>query len=160
MARYEKKDWRLDEQQLYAIYNGIIYRCYNTKWVQYHCYWWRWIKCEWDTFEEFYNDMQPIYIKWYSVDRIDNDWNYSKENCRWITRSENSRKANKDFIPETNLYEEKRRPFDPLDVLFDDCWLNIKWYCWEKKKFVDDIEIIDWIEIHTYYEQVPLSITN
>ena len=31
MARYEKKDWRLDEQQLYAIYNGIIYRCYNTK---------------------------------------------------------------------------------------------------------------------------------
>lgn len=160
MAAYNKKDWRINEKQLDYIYRWIRSRCDNVLYIQYKNWWWRWIKCEWTSFEEFYNDMKDSYVPWLSIDRIDNDWNYCKENCRWLTKSENSRKANKNYIPSKNLYEEKQRPFDPLDVLFNDCWLNIKWYCWNKKKFVDDIQIMDWIEIHTYYEQLPLSITN
>ena len=35
-----------------------------------------------NSFEEFYKDMWDTYIDWYSIDRIDNNWNYCKENCR------------------------------------------------------------------------------
>lgn len=28
--------------------------------------------------------------KYTTIDRIDNDWHYCKENCRWITAKENN----------------------------------------------------------------------
>jgi len=67
-------------------------RCNNVKYKQYKDYWWRWIKCEWNSFEQFRKDMYSSYIEhtkynsYTSIDRIDNNWNYCKENCRRATR--------------------------------------------------------------------------
>jgi hypothetical protein len=49
------------------------------------------ISDEWMDFENFRRDMEPSFKKGLSLDRIDNNKGYSKENCRWIPLSQQSR---------------------------------------------------------------------
>ena len=77
------KHW-MNRKKIYLVYWWIKNRCGNLKFKQYKDYWWRWIKCEWETFEDFYKDMGKTYQEWLQLDRIDNDWNYCKSNCRWV----------------------------------------------------------------------------
>lgn len=44
-------------------------------------------------FNNFYDDMAGSYFVGATIDRIDNDDDYSPENCQWLTREENTRKA-------------------------------------------------------------------
>lgn len=78
------------------IWVWIKNRCTNPNNAARKRYWWAWIKCCWDTFLSFYNDMSDTYQEWLSIDRIDWYWDYCKENCRWATMKEqqNNRKNN------------------------------------------------------------------
>lgn len=73
-------------RQLYKIWCGIKKRCYSEKCKKYNNYGGRGIKMsnEWkNSFYIFTKEMGIKPIGRYSVDRINNNGNYQKNNCRW-----------------------------------------------------------------------------
>lgn len=94
----------------YNKYSQIKERCNNKNCKSFKNYWWRWIKCEWNNFEEFKNDMYDSYLKhceefWQkqtTIDRIDVNWNYCKKNCRWATKKEQCNNTNRNKYIEYN----------------------------------------------------------
>jgi len=75
----------------YSVWGALKERCRNPRHKYWKYYGGRGIKNEWKSFEEFYKDMFPSYKKGLTIDRINNNGNYCKENCRWITMKEQSK---------------------------------------------------------------------
>lgn len=73
----------------YKSWNAMKQRCNNPKNPQYKDYGGRGITYvdKWESFKGFYEDMgkRP---EGTTLDRIDVDKNYCKENCRWATRKQ------------------------------------------------------------------------
>lgn len=103
-----KKYWKYYYQtRPYNIYNSILWRCNRKDNISYYRYWARWIRCLWNNFDEFWGDMWESYEdhvrKFWEADttieRVNNDGNYCKENCRWATRKEQAKNKsnNKNF---------------------------------------------------------------
>lgn len=80
----------LRDNPLYTVWAHIIQRCCNSNNIEYKNYGGRGINVcsKWRSFINFYNDMIGTYQKGLSIDRIDNDKGYFKDNCRWATLSE------------------------------------------------------------------------
>jgi hypothetical protein len=78
---------------MYRIWTNMIQRTSNHKNTHYPYYGERGIKvCErWLKFENFYEDMFTLWSNCLTIDRINNDGNYEKSNCRWVTRTIQSR---------------------------------------------------------------------
>jgi len=82
--------------RFYGIFSNLRDRTTNKNSSNARFYYDMGIRCEWDTFREFYNDMYTSYcehVKKYgerdtTINRTDPSKNYSKENCTWATRLE------------------------------------------------------------------------
>lgn len=78
-------------------WRGMRNRCDNPSYWSYKHYGGRGITYDprWKDFGEFLADMGERPGKEYSLDRIDNNGNYTKENCRWITQKEQVNNSSK-----------------------------------------------------------------
>lgn len=96
----------LSRTRFYKIWAGMNTRCYGVNNPNYASWGGRGIKCLWKSFEEFHNDMYESYLEHCgkfgvnntSIDRLNNDGHYSKDNCRWATPTKQGRNTRKNRI--------------------------------------------------------------
>lgn len=101
--------------KIYNIWNRMKQRCNGN---EERCKDWKWrgitYNPKWETFEWFFEDMQEWYMIWLSLDRIDNNKWYYKENCKWSNRSEQMRNTRR-----AKIYKWK-----PLMQWIEELWLK------------------------------------
>lgn len=73
----------------------MLSRCKDTKLKCYKNYWWKWIRVLRKSFEEFVDDMYPTFVDGLTIERIDSNWHYCKENCKRATRIEQNSNTNR-----------------------------------------------------------------
>lgn len=108
--KYMKKIHGLAGTKFYCHFGNILKRCNKSDFKDYDLYGGRGIKCEWKNFNEFLLDMYESFLlaekklgkKNVSIDRIDNNKNYCKENCRWVTAKDQARNRRSNHLVEYN----------------------------------------------------------
>lgn len=80
----------MHKELIYKVWSSMLGRCTSPNLACYKWYGGRGIKVceEWKKFEGFYRDMGPR-PEGMTLDRINNDGNYEKSNCRWVSHKEN-----------------------------------------------------------------------
>jgi len=97
---------------MYRIWDNMIARCNRESCKSYKNYGGRGIKVDptWLKYANFHSDMVDTYQDGLTLDRIDNNGNYTKENCRWVDYHTQARnKSNSLFITingETKIFKD------------------------------------------------------
>lgn len=99
-SRFRHKSKKINKikttkQIIRTIWCAMKARCYNKNNENYKNYGGRGISiCErWLLFDNFYIDMHDLYKSGLSIERINNDGNYIKSNCKWIPTNEQSKNS-------------------------------------------------------------------
>jgi len=120
----------MTKTRLYNIWNSMIQRCENPKSHKTYLYFDRGTAVckEWHTFENFMNwALQNGYKNNLTIDRIDNNGNYSPSNCRWanLFTQANNRRTNRriEYKGENKTLAQRARHFG---INYRNLWQRLK----------------------------------
>lgn len=94
---------RKNKSKIYSIWTAMIQRCTNQNSKDYFLYGGRGILvCEhWKQFSNFLEDMGEA-PEGCQIDRINNNGDYCKENCHWVTTKQNNRNKRNNHLATHN----------------------------------------------------------
>ena len=139
------------DKRFYNIYNHINYRCYNESCEHYERYGGRGITNEFKSFEDFKATMFDSYVEHVSkfgfndttIDRIDNNGNYSKYNVKWSTRKEQAHnRSTTQYIKIKSTINNTEYVVDSLKSLYTRlgiAWDSVQRYIDTNKEYKDFI---------------------
>lgn len=120
----------------YKIWRQLRQRCYEANDKAYKDYGGRGIKvCErWSKFSNFLSDMGEKPQGHY-IDRLDNDGDYSPDNCKWVTSKEsaNNRRTNI-LIERAGVTKTLAQWCDELGLKYDSIWTRIHKLHWDYER--------------------------
>lgn len=80
------------KHKLYEVFRAMLKRCYNETYKDYKNYGARGIQVEFEDYKDFIDwALVNGYQEGLEIDRKDNDGNYSKDNCRFVSKSLNNK---------------------------------------------------------------------
>lgn len=90
----------LRNHRLYSIHAAMMSRCYNSRNYNYKHYGGRGIKVNksWHDIKQFISDMDEKFQKGLTLERIDNNKEYSKSNCRWVSYHSQARNKRNNIV--------------------------------------------------------------
>lgn len=125
-AKYSREDWKPE----YTAWVNMRQRCHNPKHPRYKDYGGRGITvCDrWRKFENFADDMGPRVSPIHTLDRKEANGNYTPENCKWSTPTEQARNRRRTVYVE---YEGRRQKLadliDTSKIPGSLVWQRIMW---------------------------------
>ena len=130
----------MSRTKIYSVWSSMKNRCLNPNSRQYSGYGGRGIGVSdrWTKFENFFEDMGETRRNGLTIDRIDNDDGYSKENCRWATsKQQNSNKRNnrRYFDGEENL--TLMQLSEKYNIKYTTISMRLNGYGWELLKAIN-----------------------
>lgn len=121
----------------YMIWVAMIQRCINPNNLAYHYYGGRGIKvcnCWKNSFENFLEDMGEC-LSGHSIDRINNDGNYCKSNCKWATRKQQARNRINNHLETYNKKVQCIAEWaEEYDISPTTLWSRLYKYGWSMSK--------------------------
>lgn len=128
----------------YNAYRHALDRCDNPKDPEYQRYGRRGIRMDFADYKQFKSEMWESFlahiennpgVRNTQLDRIDNDNNYSRDNCRWVTASENSRNRRSNRIVEYKGSKYCLKEFcEAFDLPYKNTWKRLYARNWPIEK--------------------------
>lgn len=130
------KTHQMSKTRIYKIWKGMRTRCNNKNCISAKYYYNKGITiCDrWNKFENFYEDMSDGYNDSLTIDRIDSEKGYSKENCRWATQAQQNLNYSKNRVIEYGGERKTLKEWaESIGVTWDCLFMRIK-NGWELKR--------------------------
>lgn len=139
----KRKKHGMYRTKLYVCYWNMKYRTENKNSLSYSYYGGRGIKREWKTFEHFCEDMYSSYKehvrihgeKNTTLDRIDTNGNYCKENCRWATLSTQQSNKRSNMVIDFNGQKRTATEWSRITgIPYKTLYARIRYYGWTAQR--------------------------